>query len=100
MLCLVFTMHAGLFITAKQLHFGLICPDMQICKGKLCCHVLFKDRRLLSSYYFTLNIISPLCPVLIILQLIPRLFLPVVIIFSCPSVPICVLLCNQATVFI
>ncbi|MEE6525370.1 hypothetical protein FKM82_025322 [Ascaphus truei] len=42
---------------AKHLHFGLVCPkdivpevlwfvQMQLCKPKPCCHVLFREKRL------------------------------------------------------
>ena len=46
-----------LCIMTKQLHFGLVCPkdivpevlwlvQMQFCKSKQCCHVLFREKRL------------------------------------------------------
>jgi len=49
-----------------HLHFGLICPkdillkvfrfvQMQLCKPKLCCHVLFGEKR--PSYVFNLFLI-------------------------------------------
>ena len=51
-----FCWYAGFGFFAKHLHFGLFCPNnivpgvlwfvqMQLCKLKLCCHVLFLERK-------------------------------------------------------
>ncbi|MEE6509708.1 hypothetical protein FKM82_027409 [Ascaphus truei] len=51
------TQNVALCTMAKHLHFGLVCPkdivqevlwfvQMQLCKPKPCCHVLFREKRL------------------------------------------------------
>jgi len=55
--CVWFSPNVLLCITTKHLHFGLICPKdivpkvlllvrMQLCKPKLCCYVLFREKML------------------------------------------------------